>query len=457
LPEKEISMQLFATRSCVTACVGLAGAGVIAVTPLTASPPRIQSLDVQLVSGEDMVLDLVRHGESVDNVAGIIGTTPPGAALTDLGQEQAITVGQALYNGGTNDIDGVFASEFTRTQQTAWPLIELLQGKSDYADIPAGPAPILDPTQILPGLNELNAGVLEGTSQSNELTSLLYLVAPLAWMSGQYWVPQLGSTVDPNGMAFEDRFSDAVQTIYDAGGALDDGELHDVAFSHAAAISTWVMMNVKNPDFEVLLDEFKSGGLLSNTGQVVVEGNPTDGWTLISYDGTAVPADPGLGTELFVDYRDLITAPQMAGWHIWEAVLGGDPTEISTAVQTGFDDVGAALLQFPQAVFTDILDAFQSAGSAAAGQIVADGLASAILPAHRAGRPWLMASTRCARLRRACDRRYRLGDHDQYRSGAAAARHRRAGRGRPPRQQAGPGALSRLGSGELRREVVDLL
>ena len=371
-------MQLFATRSCVTACVGLAGAGVIAVTPLTASPPRIQSLDVQLVSGEDMVLDLIRHGESADNVAGIIGTAPPGAALTDLGQEQAITVGQALYNGGTNDIDGVFASEFTRTQQTAWPLIELLQGKSDYADIPAGPAPILDPTQILPGLNELNAGVLEGTSQSNELTSLLYLVAPLAWMSGQYWVPQLGSTVDPNGMAFEDRFSDAVQTIYDAGGALDDGELHDVAFSHAAAISTWVMMNVKNPDFEVLLDEFKSGGLLSNTGQVVVEGNPTDGWTLISYDGTAVPADPGLGTELFVDYRDLITAPQMAGWHIWEAVLGGDPTEISTAVQTGFDDVGAALLQFPQAVFTDILDAFQSAGSAAAGQIVADGLASAI-------------------------------------------------------------------------------
>ena len=37
-------MQLFATRSCVTACVGLAGAGVIAVTPVIASPPRVQSL-----------------------------------------------------------------------------------------------------------------------------------------------------------------------------------------------------------------------------------------------------------------------------------------------------------------------------------------------------------------------------------------------------------------------------
>lgn len=371
-------MKPLATRSLVIACASLASAGVVAVTPVKAPPPGIKALGIRLTSGEtDMVLDLVRHGQSADNVAGIIGTVPPGAALTGTGEEQAIAVGQALYNGGSNDIDGVYASEFTRTQQTAWPLIELLEGKSDYADIPAGPAPILDPGQILPGLNELNAGVLEGTSQSNELTSLLYLVAPLAWISGQYWVPQLGSTVDPNGMAFEDRFNDAAQTIYDAGGALDNGELHDVAFSHAAAISTWVMMNVKNPDFDLYFKELEQG-LLPNTGQVVVEGNPTDGWTLVSYDGIAVPQDPGLGTELFVDSRDLITAPQMAGWHIWEAILGGDPTTISSALQTGLDDVGAALLQFPQSVFTDIIDAFQTAGGDAAGQAVADGLASAI-------------------------------------------------------------------------------
>ena len=102
-------MQPFATRSWIAACAGLAGAGVIAVTPMTVPPPPVRALDVQLTSGEDMVLDLVRHGESADNVAGIIGTTPPGAALTDLGQEQAITVGQVLDNGGSNDFDGVFA------------------------------------------------------------------------------------------------------------------------------------------------------------------------------------------------------------------------------------------------------------------------------------------------------------------------------------------------------------
>ena len=53
-------------------------------------------------------------------------------------------------------------------------------------------------------------------------------------------------------------------------------------------------MNVKNPDFSVLLNEVeKTGGFLANTGQVVVQGDPTDGWTLVSYDGTTVPADPG--------------------------------------------------------------------------------------------------------------------------------------------------------------------
>ena len=57
-------------------------------------------------------------------------------------------------------------------------------------------------------------------------------------------------------------------------------------------------MNVNNPDFSVPLHEVAAtGGLLPNTGQVVIEGSPGD-WTLVSYDGVAVPQDPGLGTEL---------------------------------------------------------------------------------------------------------------------------------------------------------------
>lgn len=374
-------MPSLATGSWITAGVALAGASVIAVTPVTSPLPQVHAADLIQLLADDMVLDLVRHGESADNVAGIIGTVPPGAELTDIGRDQAVTVGQSLYNGGDNDIDAVYASEFLRAQQTAFPLTEFLQGGNvTSADIPDGPTPILDTGQILAGLNELDAGILEGvsTSQATELVAALYLVAPLAWMSGQFWVPQLGSTIDPNGMAFQDRFSDAVQTIYDGGDTTNDGELNAVAFSHSAAIATWVMMNVENPDFGILLNEIQSGGLLSNTGQVILEGNPTDGWTLISYDGNPVDQDPGLATELFVDYRDFIIAPQMAGWHIWEAILGGDPMEINSAIQTGFEDVSAAFVQFPQAVFQDIIDAFQNAGSDAAGQLVTDALVSAI-------------------------------------------------------------------------------
>jgi broad specificity phosphatase PhoE len=342
-------MKPFATRSLVIACASLASAGVVAATPVKAPPPGIKALDIRLTSGEDMILDLVRHGQSTDNVDGIIGTTPPGAALTTEGGEQAAYLAnpdnpQAL--AAPSSYDGIYASDFIRTQETA----------ADWLSAAGAPnTPVTD----LAGLDEINAGYLDG-SQETEINGLLYLAGPLAWIFGQYWVPELGSTINPNGAAFEENFSGAVQTIYDAGGATTNGDLTDVAFSHELAIMTWVMMNVKNPDFQILLNGIESQGFLSNTGQVIVEGNPTDGWTLVSWDGTAVPQDPGLATSLFVDYRDLITAPQIAGYNIYEAILGGDPTTITSALQTGFDQVGTALLQFPDAVYNSIVDTVQN-------------------------------------------------------------------------------------------------
>jgi broad specificity phosphatase PhoE len=342
-------MKPLATRSLVIACASLASAGVVAATPVKAPPPGIKALDIRLTSGEDMILDLVRHGQSTDNVDGIIGTTPPGAALTTEGGEQAAYLAnpdnpQAL--AAPSSYDGIYASDFIRTQETA----------ADWLSAAGAPnTPVTD----LAGLDEINAGYLDG-SQETEINGLLYLAGPLAWIFGQYWVPELGSTINPNGAAFEENFSGAVQTIYDAGGATTNGDLTDVAFSHELAIMTWVMMNVKNPDFQILLNGIESQGFLSNTGQVIVEGNPTDGWTLVSWDGTAVPQDPGLATSLFVDYRDLITAPQIAGYNIYEAILGGDPTTITSALQTGFDQVGTALLQFPDAVYNSIVDTVQN-------------------------------------------------------------------------------------------------
>lgn len=161
-----------------------------------------------------------------------------------------------------------------------------------------------------------------------------------------------------NGVTFDESFSLAVQDIYD-GTASATGTPTDVAFSSEGAIAVWTLMNVKNPDFSVLLQDLeKTGGLLSNAGQVVVQGDPTDGWTLVSYDGVAIPQDPGLGTELFVDFRDLFEAPQFAGYDIYEALLTGNSATIDTAIQTGISQVDTALSQFPVEVFDQIVAAF---------------------------------------------------------------------------------------------------
>ena len=117
-------------------------------------------------------------------------------------------------------------------------------------------------------------------------------------------------------------------------------------------------MNVNNPDFSVLLQEVeKTGAFLPTTGQVVIEGQPGD-WTLVSYDGTPVSADPGLSTELFVDFRNLIEAPQFAGYDIYEALLSGNQATIDATLQTSLGQVDTALAQFPVAVFDDIVTAF---------------------------------------------------------------------------------------------------
>ena len=294
-----------------------------------------------------IVLDFVRHGESGDMT--VVNTMVPGPELTDTGKQQA----QALVNAMSgNGIDDIYASTMIRSQETAAPLAEALNMWP------------LDPSHILPGLNEIDAGIFEGIPVNVgdlPLGGALYLLAPLAWTLGLDFVPQLGSTVDPNGVAFDESFSGAVQSIYDGTVGTEAGTVTDAVFSHEGAIAIWTLMNVNNPDFALVLQEFlNTGELLPYTGQVVVDGSPGD-WTLVSWDGTPVPQDPGLPTELFVDFRDLITAPQFASYDIYEALLTGNSATIETAIQAGVGQIDTALTQFPVAVFGDIVSAFGGA------------------------------------------------------------------------------------------------
>jgi Histidine phosphatase superfamily (branch 1) len=290
-----------------------------------------------------LTLDFVRHGEAGDT--SVINTLVPGPDLTQTGDTQADGVAQTLANDGIQEI---YASTMVRSVETATPLADSLGL----------------PVEQLAGLNEINAGIFEGAPVDVDglpLGGALYLLAPLLWTLGLDFVPELGSS-DFDGMAFENRVDGAVQTIYSTDVANDHST--DAVFSHEGTIAIWTLMNVKNPDFPLVLEEFlKTGELLPYTGTVEVQGDPADGWTLVDWDGQPVPQDPGLATDLFVDVRALITAPQMAAFDIGEAINTGDSTSISGAVQTGFSEVDTATLQFPQAVFGNIVDALHTAFS----------------------------------------------------------------------------------------------
>jgi hypothetical protein len=64
-----------------------------------------------------------------------------------------------------------------------------------------------------------------------------------------------------------------------------------------------------------------------------------------------------LATELFVDFRNLIEVPQLAGYDIYEALLTGNSATIESAIQTGITQIDAALAQFPVEVFDEIIAA----------------------------------------------------------------------------------------------------
>lgn len=236
---------------------------------------------------ESIVIDLVRHGQSEANAARLIDTAVPGTVLTALGQEQAQNIATVLAAQGP--VAGIFASQLIRTQQTAAPLAAAL-GMN---------------VQALPGLNEIDAGAFNGQPQFS-LAGLAYLLGPVAWLLGLRIVPMLApGSADANGFEFHKRYNGALQTMYGNAGTdvsrFNDslqtmygnaianpvraagGMITEVAFSSEFAIGVGTMMSVKNPDPLLLLFD-----PLPNAGTVVIQGNPHDGWRLVSWNGKPV-------------------------------------------------------------------------------------------------------------------------------------------------------------------------
>ncbi|HEX7322329.1 MAG TPA: histidine phosphatase family protein [Mycobacterium sp.] len=352
-------------RCGVAVGVVLVGVGVVAAITAAPSDVHIHLRDIQLTASDaqDVVIDVLRHGQMISPFEDELTPSPafPGAPLSELGQQQATDVGNQLFNE-LGPVAGLFSGQGLREMETAAPFAALEH---------------MTP-QILPGLDEVDSGVY-ALDPIESLGGRIAFLTLAAWSLGSplglALTPAAGSH-DANGVVFDERFNDAIDRMYSDAIAnpvvSDNGQITDVAFNSEGSIFVWVIDHVKNPDLSFFLNRIVESNtvanglstvLLPNTGIVQIEGNPTDGWTLVSWDGQAIPADPGLPTDLFVDVRDVMLPAQAALWNIWEAILGGDSSTIMNAVQTGLDQVGSALAQFPESVFNDIANAIGNLGT----------------------------------------------------------------------------------------------
>lgn len=202
-----------------------------------------------------MKLYLIRHAQSEANVRNILDTALPGPPLTDLGRQQAQTLAQALAE---EPLVAVYASHALRAQQTAAPLADALA---------------LD-VQSLAGVHEVGVGDLEGRGDRASIEA--YLGVAGEWTRGDLTVSMPGGE---SGYELRARYTTAVAEVRAKHEPSDpDGVVAIV--SHGGAIrlnAEWLSDNVR--------PELADQGLIPNTGMVVLETLPGDGWTCLTWAG----------------------------------------------------------------------------------------------------------------------------------------------------------------------------
>lgn len=270
---------------------------------------------VPAAAAELMRVTLVRHAESEGNASGLIDTKTPGPSLTATGRQQAEAVANEL---AVNNYDAIYASTMIRTQQTAAPMSQRLGL----------------PVQVLPGLQEIEAGIYEDTPESGAASG--YAQIPLAWVFGPAGSRNLGIPGSINGNEFDARFDGALKTMY------DNGDRNVVVYSHGGSIMFWTLMNANNLTPDQKLDLLRSHAL-GNTDSVVIEGNPEDGWTVVQWNGVQLAPEPTLGAEVQLQTRTLSRQLTAAVNQVTAAVATRDPATIVTAaVKASTDAVYSA-------------------------------------------------------------------------------------------------------------------
>ncbi|MFJ6895579.1 histidine phosphatase family protein [Streptomyces hokutonensis] len=201
-----------------------------------------------------MRLLLIRHGQTTANVDFLLDTAIPGAELTDLGRRQAAALPDAVAD---ENIEVVYASTLIRTQHTAAPLAA---------------ARGLD-VRVRDGIRELTAGDLEMLPGDRE-PGHEYMRIVFAWAAGDTELRMPGGE---NGVEALARYDGVIAE------AADSGARTVAMVSHGAAIRMWTAARADNVDVN-----FAAARPLDNTGIVVLDGSPADGWKVLSWAGAAV-------------------------------------------------------------------------------------------------------------------------------------------------------------------------
>ncbi|BEP12014.1 histidine phosphatase family protein [Acidothermaceae bacterium B102] len=192
-----------------------------------------------------MRLILVRHGQSPSNIHRLLDTAPPGPPLTELGLQQAAALPAALAD---QPVDLIYASTLIRAQMTAGPLAASRGLKVVVRD----------------GLREVTAGDLEMKGDDDSVQS--YLRTLFAWAAGDLDLQM------PGGDTGVETFARYDAVVAEAAAATSGAA---VLVSHGAIIRMWVGGRAMGIDAA-----FVAANTLGNTGVVVLDGSPANGWVV---------------------------------------------------------------------------------------------------------------------------------------------------------------------------------
>ncbi len=187
---------------------------------------------------------LIRHGRTASNVGRLLDTGHPGAPLDETGLAQAEALVATLAG---EPIGAVYTSDLTRARQTGTPLARA-RGLT---------------VRELPGLREIYAGDDDMSPDWGPYVDVL-----------DSWHDDLTNCL-PNGenaVVFMDRFDRAVAEI--AASGVDCAAL----VSHGAALRVWVPARATN-----LTPGAARTWRLDNTDVIVAEGDPEQGWRIVSW------------------------------------------------------------------------------------------------------------------------------------------------------------------------------